>query len=124
MSDILIVDDECEIGEYLCKALEEVGLTGTFTARGEEALQLIERERFKIFVIDMRLSTPVTGLDVMKAIREKLPGAVIVGMSGYIDEHLKNMALRFGAHEYLEKPTDLVFDKFTAKMKQLLSKTD
>lgn len=122
MSDVLIVDDEEEICEYLCTILEEVGITAAFTLTGEKALELVEQESFKVFVIDMKLSTAVTGLELIKAIRQRRPQATVVAMSGYIDGGLKETALSFGAHDYLEKPADLKVDAFSEKMKVLLSK--
>lgn len=122
MANILIVDDEDEICEYLCKTLEEIGINASFCLTGEETLAMIEKSEFDLFVIDMKLPTAVTGLDLIKTIRKKFPHAAIAGMSAYIDRELKEEALRYGAQDYFEKPDDLKMERFSEKIKLLLQK--
>jgi len=123
MADILIVDDEDEICEYLCKTLEEIGINASFCLTGEEALAMMEKSKFDLFVVDMKLPTAVTGLELIKAIRKKFPHVIIVGMSAYIDRKLKEDALRYGAQDYFEKPDDLKMERFSEKIKLLLQRS-
>ena len=122
MTDVLIVDDEEEICEYLCDTLEKIGVSSQFVLTGERALKIIEQETFRVCLVDMKLSTAVKGLEVVKGIRSKLPQAIIAAMSGYIDQELKDTAKRYGISDYLEKPTDLKLDVFGDKIKLLLAK--
>lgn len=122
MADVLIVEDEEDICDFLCKVLENKGIEVASCLTGEEAFKLLETQRFKVFVVDLKLSTAVTGLDVIKAIRKRSSEAIVVAMSGYIDASLKESALRFGANEYLEKPGDLTVEVFGEKIQILLRK--
>ncbi len=122
MTDILIVDDEEEICEYLCKTLEVIGIKATYCLTGEQALTQIHQNNFKIFIIDMKLPTAITGMELIKIIRDKFPESVIVGMSAYIDHKLKEDALRCGANKYFEKPDDLEMERFSEKIKLLLNR--
>ena len=122
MIDVLIVDDEEDICDFLTQISEELGFKAAFALTGEEALKLIDQNGVKVCVIDLRLSTAMSGIDVIKAIRARKPETVLAAMSGYIDVGLKQEAERFHVSAYLEKPTDLKPGAFTAKLKDLMSK--
>lgn len=121
MTDVLIVDDEEDICDYLKDILEHMSLGCRFVLTGEDALKIIGKEPFKVYLVDMKLSTAVTGLEVIKEIRVRIPHAVIVAMTGYVDQTLKQETERQGVSVYLEKPADLNIDTFTDKIKALLS---
>ncbi len=123
MADVLIVDDEEQICRYLCGTLEAFGISAAFRLTGEEAIQLLEQESFKIFVVDMKLSTSISGLDVIKTIRQKFSQAIIFGMSGYIDKNLMETALQNGAQEFLAKPSDIKMEPFMKKINEYLPKS-
>ena len=123
MTDVLIVDDEEDICDFLTQISEELGFKTVFALTGEEALKLIDQEEIKVCIVDLKLSTAMSGIDVIKAIRARRPETVIVAMSGYVDVGLKHEAERFNVSAYLEKPTDLKPDVFGEKLKSLISKT-
>ena len=118
---VLIVDDEEDICDFLCQILNRLGLETAFAVTGEQAVELIAKKHWHLCVIDLKLSTAVTALDIMKAVREKSPDTIVVAMSGYIDLKLREQAEKFGVHDYLEKPGDLGPEVFSEKIKTLLS---
>ena len=122
MADVLIVDDEEDICDFLTQISEELGFKTIFALTGEQALKLIDQNNFKVCIIDLKLSTTMSGLDVIKGIRAKKPETVIAAMSGYVDVGLKHEAERFNVSAYLEKPTDLKPDAFGDKLKSLMAK--
>ena len=73
-------------------------------ATGEEAIELFERERPDIVLMDLRLRT-MSGLDAIKAIRGLDPQARIIVLTMYEgDEHIYR-AMEAGATAYLLKDT-------------------
>jgi DNA-binding NtrC family response regulator len=122
MTDVLIVDDEEDICDFLTHISEELGFKTKFALTGEDALQLIEQDRIKVCIVDLKLSTAMSGLDVIKGIRARKPETVIAAMSGYVDVGLKHEAERYNVSAYLEKPTDVKPEVFGEKLKDLMGK--
>ena len=122
MTDVLIVDDEEDICDFLMHISEEMGFKTIFALTGEEALKLIDQDGIKVCVVDLKLSTAMSGIDVIKAIRARRPETVIAAMSGYVDVGLKHEAERYNVSAYLEKPTDVKPEIFSEKLKSLMEK--
>lgn len=120
--NVLLVDDEEEICDFLKEELEKMNLQVSTAISGEEALALLPQKQWHILVVDLKLSTAITGLDVIKAGREKCPDAFILAMSGYVDVGLRQDTERLGITYYLEKPCDIQRDVFCEKIKSLLNR--
>ena len=120
MLNALIVDDEEDICELLQEALEKFELNVRYTLTGEEAVQRIRTQEFKLCIVDLRLSTGITGLDVIRVIREHSPKCIVVAMTGYVDVGLRQAAEKIGVDAFLAKPDDLRQDVFDKKIRTLL----
>ncbi|HLD56273.1 MAG TPA: response regulator [Candidatus Omnitrophota bacterium] len=120
MVDVLIVDDEEDICDFLTQISEGLGFKTIFALTGEEALKLIDQDGIKVCIVDLKLSTAMSGIDVIKAIRARKPATVIAAMSGYVDVGLKQDAERYHVSAYLEKPSDLKPGVFGEKLKGLM----
>lgn len=53
--NVLIVDDDLSILTGLCNYLEDEGFYVQCARSGEEAMEILEKERFHVAVVDMRL---------------------------------------------------------------------
>lgn len=121
MNKAMVVDDEEDICEFLTQILKEkLEFDVETVLSGEKALELVENNEFQICVVDLKLSTSVTGLDVIVAIRKKWPRTKVVAMSGYIDIGLRQKAEHLGVTGFFEKPQDIRPDIFEAKIKALI----
>ena len=120
MFDALVVDDEEDIGEILKEELEELGLVTIAVATGEAALKLTEMNEWKLCLVDLKLATSVTGLDVIRAIRERRPKALVIAMTGYVDVSLRQETEKLGVAAYFAKPDDLRPEVFRRKIKAVL----
>lgn len=121
MFNALVVDDEEDICEVLAEELAKTGLEPVSATTGEEALRLTEKNDWKLCVVDLKLATAITGLDVIKAIRSRRPKAVIIAMTGYVDIGLQQETEKLGVKAYFGKPDDIRPDVFSAKVKGILS---
>jgi two-component system response regulator HydG len=100
---ILVVDDSPETIEVLRRTLEAEGYR-VFTAAGaEEASRLIEVERMDLVVTDLKMPR-VSGLDLVRYIRENLKGTEVMMITGYPSVKGAVEAVKTGAEEYLSKP--------------------
>jgi DNA-binding NtrC family response regulator len=123
MDKAMVVDDEEDICEFLTQIFKEkLEFDVEAALSGEKALELIGNNEFKICVVDLKLSTSVTGLDVIAAIREKWPKTKVVAMSGYVDIGLRQKAEHLGVTGFFEKPQDIRPDVFETKIKALIRK--
>ncbi len=123
MDSVLLVDDEEDICDFLSSVLQKMGLDVKYAFSGEDALALIEKQKFVIAVVDLKLSTSITGLNVIKAIRDKSPQTLVAAMSGYVDVGLAQETRHLGVCDYLEKPRDIQPDIFSKKIQMLLLKS-
>ncbi|MFL5482780.1 MAG: sigma-54-dependent transcriptional regulator [Gemmatimonadaceae bacterium] len=99
----LIVDDDRTLREGCASVLRSEGFLVEVTARGDEAIEMVRRQRFDIMFVDVYM-TPVTGIDVLKAVMAADPNTLVVLMTGNpsVDSNIE--AIKIGAWEYLAKP--------------------
>ena len=101
---VLVVDDEGAIRYSVSKTLQRVGYNVNEAASGEEALEAIKQQRFDVVLTDIRMPG-LTGVELLKRIREQAPDAIVILMTGYASLGTAVEALRLGAHDYLIKPS-------------------
>jgi two-component system, NtrC family, response regulator AlgB len=100
---ILIVDDELNIRKTLRLALESLGNTVEEAADVPEAMKRIERSRFNLALVDLRLGQE-SGFKLLEAIPRLSPRLVVVIMTAYATIDNAVDAMRRGAFDYLPKP--------------------
>lgn len=101
---VLVVDDEGAIRYSVSKTLQRVGYTVNEASTGEEALEVMKKERFDVVLTDIRMPG-LTGVELLKRIKEVSPDAIVILMTGYASLGTAVEALRLGAHDYLIKPS-------------------
>lgn len=100
---ILIVDDELIMRESLAGWLERDGHEVEKTASGEEALEILRESRFDILLVDIKMEG-MSGLDVLKQVKEGDPDVEIVMITAYGSIATAIEAMKNGAYDYLLKP--------------------
>jgi len=75
-------------------------------ANGEEALQKAQELKPNIIILDVKMPV-MNGLDTLKQINQLSPGSKTIILSGHNDFTFAQQALKFGANDYLLKPTNL-----------------
>jgi len=103
MEKILIVDDESFICENLERILKEEHYQ-TFTAQdGQAALSFLREEPVDLVFLDLNLPD-ISGLEVLKTIKELDPELLVIIMTGYASVESAVEALKMGAYDYIKKP--------------------
>jgi FixJ family two-component response regulator/predicted regulator of Ras-like GTPase activity (Roadblock/LC7/MglB family) len=103
LANILVVDDS----EAICKALRDVLTMSGYTVRtapsGERALQILDTAQMDLVISDLRMSG-ISGLQLLKKIKEKSPSLPVVILTGFGDMDSVIEAMRSGVADYLKKP--------------------
>jgi two-component system response regulator RegA len=102
---LLIVEDDSVLRGRLARAFRERGFEVREAAHGEAALQVIENDPPEHAVVDLRMPG-VSGLAVVRALKEADPSTVVVVLTGYGSIATALEAVRLGAAHYLTKPAD------------------
>ena len=104
MAKILIVDDEISVRQSLTYFLSEYGHEVAATKSGREALELLsEGVEFDLVLSDWRIAE-LNGLEMLRAIEEEHPDAVVVLMTAYGTIDNAFAVMKAGAYDYLTKP--------------------
>ena len=118
MLDILIVEDNKEIGGLLCDFLRKENFTVSVAENGKKALELFERYGARVIVLDIMLPG-MDGFAVCSKIRE-ISNTHILIASAKVEKNDKLKGLNLGADDYIEKPYDV--DILIAKIKGVLKR--
>lgn len=118
MTDILIVEDNIEMGGLLTDFLKSEGYSVTLCTDGESALESFEKHRAKVIILDIMLPD-MDGFAVCQKIREKSNVPIIV-VSAKSEKEDKLNGLILGADDYIEKPYDI--DLLMAKIKGIFAR--
>ena len=118
MLDVLIVEDNEEIGNLLCDFLRKENYTVAVATTGERALELFEKYGCKLIVLDVMLPG-IDGLGVCAKIRESSNAHILIA-SAKTDKESKLAGLVTGADDYIDKPYDV--DILLAKIKGIFKR--
>lgn len=104
--NILVVDDEKNIREGLCQALELDGYQGLSAPDGLSAWNIINKQSVDMVITDLRMPS-MGGEDLLKKIYTTYPTIPVVVLTGHgtIEDAVK--AMQNGAVDFLTKPVDL-----------------
>ena len=100
---ILVIDDEPNHAEALAEILERVGYDVTTATSGENGIRTVDAQAFDIVITDLKM-TPISGLDVLRHVKEERPATEVLLVSGHgsVDQAVE--AIKLGAANYLTKP--------------------
>ncbi len=119
MTDILIVEDNKELGNLLRDFFKAEGYSVQLVESGEEALACFSAETIRLLVLDIMLPG-IDGFAVCSKIREKYNTPIIV-VSAKVGKEDKINGLLLGADDYIEKPYDV--DILLAKIKGIFKRS-
>jgi signal transduction histidine kinase/CheY-like chemotaxis protein len=103
---LLIADDEPQLRSLLRVYFESQGWEVTCASSGSEALELLEKAPFDVILTDVRMPG-ASGLEVLKAVRSRIPHGQVILMTGYRNLKAAIEAVNRGAFAYIEKPFSL-----------------
>ena len=119
MTDILVIEDNEELGRLISDFLKREGYSVEWRTNAEEGLELIRKAAFKMLLLDVMLPG-MDGYEALQEIRkeQKLP---VLMMSARTDDQSKILGLEVGADDYIDKPFS--FQVLSLKIKAILRRS-
>lgn len=117
MTQVLVVDDTKNIRSLLTKCLESEGYSVKTAVDGRTALEILERERFGLVFLDIKMPL-FSGTEVLKKMRETGINTPVVIITAYATVKNAVDCTNLGAVAYLQKP--FTADKIRAVLKETL----
>ena len=102
-SRVLVIDDEAAIRDSLRMILEYEDYQFVGAASGQEALDVVKRERPDIVLLDIKMPG-MDGMEVLRKLRALDEGLPVVMISGHGNTATAVEAIRLGAIDFLDKP--------------------
>jgi two-component system response regulator AtoC len=100
---ILVVDDEPAMRLLLSSILKDEGYEVAAAATGEEALQLVARQHFRLVITDLKMPG-ISGLELLSRIKRDDPETAVILLTAFGSVEGAVEAMRQGAAHYLLKP--------------------
>jgi two-component system, NtrC family, nitrogen regulation response regulator NtrX len=116
-ASILVVDDEEAIVSSLSSILQDEGYEVSVAKSGGEALKTYMADPPDLMLLDIWMPD-MDGLETLRRIREVVPTAQVMVMSGHGSIETAVKAIKLGAYDYIEKPLSL--ENVTLRVKHAL----
>lgn len=120
VQNILLVEDDSNIKEYLQNALMENNFNVQSTSDGAEALKIIKGSNIDLVILDLGIEN-ISGETVCVEAKRKFPDLpiIILTAKNKAEDLVKGLGL--GADDYISKPFD--FEELHARVKTRLRKS-
>jgi DNA-binding response OmpR family regulator len=99
---VLVVDDDVNVRDVVCRYLEHGGYAVAVAGSGEEALRLAHERAPDLVVLDLRLPG-MDGFEVCRRLRQRGPVPVVM-LTARGEEDDRIAGLQLGADDYVAKP--------------------
>jgi two-component system nitrogen regulation response regulator GlnG len=106
MKPVWIIDDDRSIRWVFEKALAREDIAFKTFTTAQEAIAALDSELPQVVVTDIRMPGG-SGLDLLQALKERVPNLPVIIMTAYSDLESAVAAFQGGAFEYLPKPFDV-----------------
>ncbi len=117
----VVIDDEAVLAEYLKDVLLGHGLVVYTAVSGTEGLELIEKIRPELVLLDIGLPD-IDGRSLCQKIKNDFPDTKVIMITGHGTTAEIAEGLNLGADDYLPKPIDE--NELMARIKARLRKTE
>ncbi len=103
---VLLVDDEKRFLDSMTKLLIRRKQYVMTAESGPEALAQMEKESFDVVICDVKMPE-MNGIEVLQEIKRRFPDTEVIMLTGHATMESCLEGIRFGAFDYLMKPTDI-----------------
>lgn len=118
--ELLLIEDNTRISDFLVKGLEESGFSVVLAENGTDARSLIARKTWDLILLDIMLPD-IDGIELLQYARYKKIHTPILVLSALDEPDDKVKALNCGADDYLSKPFH--FKELIARINALTRRT-
>ena len=103
MQNILVVDDDRSMREFLEILLTKEGYNVFLADSGEAGCTILKDQEFDLVITDIRMKD-INGIDVLKMAKQISPETMVVMISAFATAETAVEAMREGAYDYIPKP--------------------
>ena len=103
---ILLVDDDKDLRELMCEALQGRGLEVEVVASAQACLMRIDEVGFDVVVTDVEMPG-MSGIELCGLLSRRCPPMTSIVLTGLLDIKTATAASASGAFELLSKPINL-----------------
>src|SRR5258705_13633342 len=105
MANLLVVDDELGMRQFLTNLFKREGHTVRAAENGSEPMELWRAAPADLIVSDVRMPD-MNGIELLRAARELLPEIEVVMMTAFANVDSAREAFLLGAYDFVQKPFD------------------
>ena len=106
--EVLVVDQDVAVQKGVAALLAEASVHTTCVAEPERALELVEKQFFSVMLVDLDTPTPSAGLPTIRALKERSPTSMIIGLTPRRSYDDAVAAVRAGAIDLILKAPESV----------------
>jgi two-component system, OmpR family, response regulator len=118
--NILLIEDEKKIAQYVTKALTDAGHQVVSILRGDEGMVAATTQPYDIVILDLALPG-VDGIEVLRAIRARSISTPVLILTARGSKEDRIYGLDAGADDYLPKP--FAMEELLARVNALTRRT-
>src|SRR5499433_3814097 len=105
MANLLIVDDELGMRQFLTHLFQREGHVVRTAENGRDALEQLRQQAPDLIISDIRMPD-MSGVELLRAARELLPEVEVIMMTAFASVDTAREAFLLGAYDFVQKPFD------------------
>ena len=116
---ILVAEDNASNQFWIKQVMKKLGLEVDIVSNGEQAVEAVEKEEYKVVLMDMQMPI-MNGYDATMRIRSKGFKVPVIALTANATVGDKEKCMGVGCSDYLSKP--LNFDKLKEKLAKFMAR--
>ena len=105
MANLLIVDDELSMRQFLTHLFQREGHSIRVAENGRRAMEMVRQQPVDVIISDVRMPD-MGGIDLLRATKELHPQTEVIMMTAFANEETAREAVKLGAFNFIYKPFD------------------
>ena len=105
MANLLIVDDELGMRQFLTHLFQREGHIVRVAGNGSEALEQLRQQAPDLIISDIRMPD-MSGVDLLREAKSLLPEVEVIMMTAFANVDTAREAFLLGAYDFVQKPFD------------------
>jgi two-component system response regulator PilR (NtrC family) len=105
MANLLIVDDELGMRQFLTHLFQRDGHVVRVAGNGGEALEQLRQQAPDLIISDIRMPD-MSGVDLLREAKSLLPEVEVIMMTAFANVDTAREAFLLGAYDFVQKPFD------------------
>src|SRR2546423_891395 len=105
MANLLIVDDELSMRQFLTHLFQRDGHSIRVAENGRKAMAMLREQPTDVIISDVKMPD-MGGIDLLRAARELQPDVEMIMMTAFANEQTAHEAFLLGAFDFVHKPFD------------------